>query len=90
MIETKKSEEKKVRGSLKSDLMLPENAADKTCKDNIWYKITGLFSRDQKFTFLPSLFLIETVCQPWKIIFDLMIRLEMSQYLVTNLSTVKI
>ena len=49
---SKKSEERKVRASLKSDLTLPENADDKTCTDNIWYKITGLFSRDTKLTIL--------------------------------------
>ena len=28
-------ENRKVSGSLKSDLLLPANAADKTCKDDI-------------------------------------------------------
>ena len=44
----KKSPNRKVRGSLKSDPFLLAHAADKTCKDNIIYKMTDLFSRDAK------------------------------------------
>ena len=38
-----------VQGSLnKSDRMLTTQELDKVCKDDIWYKMTDYFSRDQK------------------------------------------